>query len=650
MTRPANHHWKALCAGLVAFVWIACGEAAPESGPVPERPPDVGAPNARHGLAAHIARDREAVRDPSDGAGQVSLVHVTPQPLRAGGVGRFEFVFEAGPLGVARGGSLFFQPPIWGWTDPGETRPGTPGVTTLFPVEADLGLRRHALDAGLVQFEVSGRAMRPGERVVLRYGSDAMPVRVGARAERRARFQFWVDGNGDGVRGLMSDPPAVDVLAGPPAQLVAHLPATLRPGQPGLLRIAVLDALGSSGTTFEGTVTLDLPKGVDGPDEVVIGESDGGVVAVEMIPQSEGILEVGVHAGADFEARTPPSLVSADAPLLLWLDLHGHTQLSDGTGTPADYFRYARDVGALDGAALTDHDHWGVPFLDETPANWNEIRSAVQDAHDPGRFLAFLGFEWTSWVWGHRHVVYFEDDGPLFSWAAPETDTPGELWDALRGRPVVTFAHHSAGDPVATDWRVPPDPELEPITEIASVHGSSEAAETPAPVRGGIAGNHVRDALDRGYSLGFIGSGDSHDGHPGLVHLGARSGGLAGVYAAERSRGAVLSALRARRVYATNGPRILLSVSLGGLPMGSEVPETARRLKVQVAAPDELEAIELVADGAVVERLEVEGRSASYEWTLPAGAPERWLYVRVLQRDGGAAWSSPFFPSSRVNP
>ena len=32
---------------------------------------------------------------------------------------------------------------------------------------------------------------------------------------------------------------------------------------------------------------------------------------------------------------------------LYWADLHGHTRHSDGTGTPYDYFRYARDVARL---------------------------------------------------------------------------------------------------------------------------------------------------------------------------------------------------------------------------------------------------------------------------------------------------------------
>mgnify|MGYP001822152573 CR=1 FL=1 len=223
------------------------------------------------------------------------------------------------------------------------------------------------------------------------------------------------------------------------------------------------------------------------------------------------------------------------------------------------------------------------------------------------------------------------------------TDTPEELWRALRGRPALTFAHHSAGDPVATDWHIVPDPVLEPVTEIASVHGSSESRDTPHPVSGGIAGNFVRDALDRGYRLGLIGSGDSHDGHPGLAHFGAPSGGLAGIVARERTRSAVLEALRARRVYATNGARIVLDVSLGGAPMGSTVPANASELAVRAASPVEIEAVEIVANGTVVQRVPTTGKVTGHKLTLPPDPTRRWLYVRVLGREGAAAWSSPFF-------
>jgi hypothetical protein len=144
-------------------------------------------------------------------------------------------------------------------------------------------------------------------------------------------------------------------------------------------------------------------------------------------------------------------------------------------------------------------------------------------------------------------VLYFEGEGPLLSVADPTTATPAGLWDSLRGRRALTFAHHSAGAPVATNWAYPPDPELEPVTEIASSHGSSESSDTPKPIEKGIEGNFVRDVLDRGSRLGFIGSGDSHNGHPGLVHLTTRTGGgLAALLAEHRTREDVYGALRAR--------------------------------------------------------------------------------------------------------
>ena len=187
---------------------------------------------------------------------------------------------------------------------------------------------------------------------------------------------------------------------------------------------------------------------------------------------------------------------------------------------------------------------------------------------------------------------------------------------------------------------------LEPVTEIVSVHGSSESFDTPLPVHGMLEGNTVRDALGRGYRLGFVGSGDSHDGHPGLVQLAdGVSGGLAGILAPDLTREAVLEALRARRSYATNGPRIVLDVTLDGRPMGSSLPAGAgKKLAIRVAAPTPLEAVELVSGAGVIARNEAEGeRSLGVELELPEVAAGSWLYVRVLQSDGGAAWSSPFF-------
>jgi len=231
----------------------------------------------------------------------------------------------------------------------------------------------------------------------------------------------------------------------------------------------------------------------------------------------------------------------------------------------------------------------------------------------------------------------------------PRYESPQQLWAALRGLPALTFAHHSAGGPIPTNWSIPPDPTLEPVTEIVSVHGSSEALDSPTPIYNAVPGNFVRDVLDRGYTLGFVGSGDSHDGHPGLAGLAAPTGGLAAILSESLTRAGVLAALRQRRVYATNGPRILLRTVLGGYGMGMDVPVAAdgtlsEALFVQVVAVEPLDRVELIRSGEIVESFDAEGRlELALERPVEALRPGEYLYVRVVQRDGGAAWSSPFF-------
>ena len=51
----------------------------------------------------------------------------------------------------------------------------------------------------------------------------------------------------------------------------------------------------------------------------------------------------------------PASCLAAEYRLF-WGDVHGHSAISDGKGSPGDYFTYARDVARLDFVVLTDHD------------------------------------------------------------------------------------------------------------------------------------------------------------------------------------------------------------------------------------------------------------------------------------------------------
>jgi hypothetical protein len=81
-----------------------------------------------------------------------------------------------------------------------------------------------------------------------------------------------------------------------------------------------------------------------------------------------------------------------------------------------------------------------LEFLPGTPAYrsaWRETIKAAEESNDPGRFTAFIGYEWTSNTGGnnlHRNVI-FRDDASKASLVEPYTtqkplgsDNPRDLW------------------------------------------------------------------------------------------------------------------------------------------------------------------------------------------------------------------------------
>ena len=653
---PGRGRWLAPLVPIGLTVAVLAGSRC--GGPREPEGPDLDPPTARWATVEELRAGVEAPRHPSDGGGRAWLERDGDGPAaRAGRPGSWTIVFEAGPLGIAEGGALYLQvDPFWDWDTPQVEYPEARGYTTVETDADGLRLEAATLNETTLILVVLGRALEEGERVRLVYGAGPLGARADSYRDRGTHLWIAVDGDGDGVRRVLADSPTLDVESGPAARLVLSLPSTARPGEEVRLTVALLDPRGSAGVEFEGRVELlGRSAGLELPESVDFAGWEGARRTVWARVLEPGVYQVDACAlgtgrgpAEDLCGSSNPMLVHDAAPRLLWGDVHGHSNLSDGTGTPDDYFDYAREVAGLDVVALTDHDHWGVRFLDENPEIWQHIVEVTARHHEPGRFVTLLGYEWTSWIHGHRHVLYFNDRGRLLSSVDPATETPAQLWDALRGEDALTFAHHSAGGPIATNWSFPPDPVLEPVTEVTSVHGVSEADDAPGRIYAPRKGNFARDALDRGYRLGFIGSGDGHDGHPGLTHLATGQGGLAGIFAEEATRAGVLEAFRARRVYATNGPRIFLNARLEGHAMGSDLPAASlgavAKLVVRGLGTGPIETVELVRSGAVVEGVDC-GGVTSFNWTfeLEGLAPGEYVYVRLQQGDRGQAWSSPFF-------
>ena len=651
-------------------------------------------PNAQ--LEAHFMAlaEREAVAHPGDGGGRAWLERVDPiapgsvadeagwragteglerPAVRAASAHRFEVIYEAGEQGVSIGGVVFLSPEIfWEWSRAQTVDPEGEGYVTAEVLRGSATLRPDESGTG---FLVLGEPLEAGDRVRFVYGAGRPGARVDRYAERGAEILVFVDADGDGYRRILRDTPRLDVLPHAARSLVAHGPAEVAPGEPIAIRIALVDGQGNR-TRIIGAGN---PRASEGPagarvevralptSSLEIGGvglrpidrwQDGTTTLDLQAPTGEGVLRLRIEGRGPLEglvAEPPPIVVRATARRLVWGDLHGHTTLSDGTGRPRDYFRYAREVAGLDVVALTDHDHWGPRPLDEDPEAQRALFATTDDEERPGRFVTIPGYEWTSWLHGHRHVLWFDPAGSgstyeIHSAIDPETDRPDELWAALRGQHALTFAHHSAGEPVATNWRFRPDPELEPVTEIASVHGQSESPEMPSAVRGGIPGWFALDVLRAGYRLGFIGSGDSHDGHPGLTEIAGGHGGIAGLFVDRLDREGVRDALRRRQTFATNGIRPFFEVSIDGVAMGGTVvpgaAEATHRLRVRYEATAPIERVELVRSGRVAKVEPSDPLSFDLDREIPALGPGEFHYVRVRQKNGGNAWSSPIFVDS----
>jgi hypothetical protein len=629
---------------------IACSPGDPGKPGAGGAPEGSASPNAAWRTVEELRLDLAARRDPSDGGGRAWLESRPDRTTSATAStpGRWTIVYEAGPLGIAEGGGLYLQvSPFWGWSTPQVDMPEALGYTSVTTDARGVELKARTLGDGLLGVEVAGRGLEPGELVLITYGSGRAGALADRYAEHGSRFWIAVDGDGDGIRKVLADSPTVDVEPGRPARLLLTLPSTARPGETVRLTVAVLDAVGNAGCSVDGEILFEeLPGGLRLPPAVRLRPEDRGRKTIELQAEKKGVYRLRAQGPGELSARSNPLLVSEQGNRVYWGDLQIHSGISDGTGTPEDIYVYARDVAGLDVAALTDHDHWGMLFLDQHPELWKAIRDQNERFHEPGRFVTLLGFEWTNWIHGHRHVLYGGNEGAVYSSLDPRYDEPGELWDALRGRDALTIAHHSAGYPVATNWEEPPPAQIEPVTEIISVHGSSEAADSDFVVAGAIPGNFARDALDRGYRLGFIGSGDGHDGHPGLAQLGSMTGGLAAILATELTRAGIFKALRARRVYATSGPRILLRATLAGQQMGSVLSNPSQEVDLDlfVLCTAAIERIEIIRSGAISETIPGEGRRDLHLLReIRDLADGEYLYLRVIQTDGGMAWSSPFF-------
>lgn len=133
-------------------------------------------------------------------------------------------------------------------------------------------------------------------------------------------------------------------------------------------------------------------------------------------------------------------------------NLHSHTSFSDGTGTPKEAYRYARNVAKLDFLALTEHNHAKAMGKDRIGiarnhalynGGPNSLKAAAESATVNGRFVALYGQEFSVIKVGN-HVNVFEVPRVITATSGKFDELTAFLdstSDSGGRRPIIMFNH-----------------------------------------------------------------------------------------------------------------------------------------------------------------------------------------------------------------
>lgn len=306
-------------------------------------------------------------------------------------------------------------------------------------------------------------------------------------------------------------------------------------------------------------------------------------------------------------------------------NLHAHTSYSDGSGTPAQAFARARDVGKLDFMAVTEHNHDAAEngigaddprkdglMIGKQPALYNgsdaaSLVSAARAATHDGQFVAIAAQEFSTISSGNHVNVFAVQD--VIDVPNGQFNTLYDTWlpqhpDVLNEAPVVQFNHpdfKSDQNPKTKETQRMNDYGLDDfqgdfnklvghaerfVNLIEIVSGPALTDDTN--VRIGSQNRHEKDFwfyLSKGFHVAPTANQDNH-----FFTWGTITRARTAVLADRLTTADILRALKARRVYATEDENLQISFQINGREMGSIIHSNSPldlSITVTVSDPDE---------------------------------------------------------------
>lgn len=331
--------------------------------------------------------------------------------------------------------------------------------------------------------------------------------------------------------------------------------------------------------------------------------------------------------------------------------LHSHTNVSDGTGTPDDAYSWARDKGKADFFAVTDHSNWFDNELDNenitdtsqsTSSDWKLLNQKADEYNEDGEYVALAGYEmtWSGSTGGWGHINTFNT--PWFvSRNNRDMDLPayyekiGEWPESINqlNHPGKTFGDFA-------DFGFYSE-ETDNVVQLIEV-GNGEG-----PIRGSgyfPSYEYYTRALDKGWHLAPSNNQDNHKGN-WITSNEARTV----ILSEELTRDSIYDGIRDMRVYATENKNLEIMYKINGQVMGSKLRSPDKlNVSININEPDvddldqKITRVELISNGGVVAASQ-NFDNYDIDWNFQLDPMYDYYYVRVAQANGDISVTSPIW-------
>ena len=425
----------------------------------------------------------------------------------------------------------------------------------------------------MLVFRVSKGSLTQGDQVSIVYGDTtggAPGIRMPDIGSDFMVFPLYLAFDANDLFVALPIQP-VSIVGGAIAGVHAFAPSIVRTGQAFDISVRARDRFYNRPTEQPPVWIVKL----NGETIAKTQPSDGVISRVNL---PDGLTEPGVyHPTIESEEGVLTgfgnAILAEENPerYIYWGDTHGHSGFAEGLGTPDRFMRWAKEDAALDYVTHSEHDIW------MEDAEWQVLMDNVKKYSDEN-FIAFLGYEWTrsKFLGGHHNVIFRTAEG--------RERIPAQLFGTLSQLYRGLHEHHDPNDVVVIPHAHQPgnyrlvDPDLEPLVEIMSQHGTFEW--------------FGQKYLEHGHEVGFTAASDNHLSQPGYTAPKAgglsQRGGLGALIAPEKTRDSLFDAMKNINAYATTGDRIILDFSVNDVTMGqrtSFVPDRTIRGRVVAAWP-----------------------------------------------------------------